>query len=142
MTHLSSAQISEWILGEHDKVVKQHVQTCSKCYEEIARLQDGLLAFRQSMRDWAEQPAVPGVVSSPPHRVSWGWAAGSAAIIFAALLPMYLDVREAQHEAKIAQDSLLLNQVQSHLTRAVPQPMEHLMDLMNERTTEGKEDPQ
>jgi len=54
------------------------------------------------------------------------------------LLPMYVDVRQAQREAARAEDSLLLNQVHARLARTVPQPMEQLMELMKE----GKGGPQ
>ena len=146
MSHLSSGQISEWILGEHDiernSEIELHVRTCDQCQREIALLKGGLLAFRESVREWAAESAVVSVATIPARRVSWRWAAGAAAVLTAVLVPSYLEVRQTQHEAKTAQDSLLLNEVQAHLARTVPQPLEHLMELMNEEMHEEKRGPQ
>ena len=133
--HLSSIQISEWILGERDPDTERHLNTCGKCHEEIARLQNGLMEFKQSVRAWGEQPAEMRVSASRvPSRVSWRWAGVSAAAMSIIMLVLYQDVQQAQRESKSAQDLLLLNQVHAHLTRTVPQPMEQLMKLMNDET--------
>ena len=139
MTHLSSRQISEWILGERDPETERHLNTCGKCHEEVAGLQNGLMEFKQSVRAWSEQPAEMRVSASRvPSRVSWRWAgvcAGAMSIMMSIImLILYQDVQQAQREAKRAQDLLLLNQVHAHLTRTVPQPMEQLMKLMNDET--------
>ena len=135
MTHLSSIQISEWILGERDPETERHLNACRKCHEEIAGLQNGLREFKQSVRAWSEQPAEMRVSVSPmPSRVSWRWAGVSAGVMSIIVLVLYQDVQQAQRESKSAQDLLLLNQVHTHLTRTVPQPMEQLMKLMNDET--------
>ena len=136
MTHLSSKQVSDWILGEREPEVSRHVESCGKCLNEIEKLQGGLLAFRSAVHEWAEEPAA---VRIPARRPSWRWAVAAAAAMGLALLPMYLDVRNARREAEYAaeraKDALLLNQVNAHLARTVPQPMQQLMELM----IEGKE---
>ena len=135
MTHLSSIQISEWILGERDPETELHLNSCGKCHEEVARLQSGLMEFKQSVRAWGEQPAEMRLSASrAPSRVSWRWAGVSVGAMSIIMLVLYQDVQQAQREAKSAQDLLLLNQVHAHLTRTVPQPMEQLMKLMNDET--------
>ena len=47
MMHLSSKQISEWILSEQDPETERHLNTCGKCHEEVAGLQTGLMEFKQ-----------------------------------------------------------------------------------------------
>src|SRR6188474_1069422 len=70
MTHLSSIQISEWILGERDPETERHLNACGKCHEEISGLQNGLMEFRQSVRAWSEQPAEMRVSASRmPSRI-------------------------------------------------------------------------
>jgi len=137
--HLSSKQISEWILSEQDPETERHLNTCGKCHEEVAGLQTGLMEFKQSVRAWGEQPAEMRVSASRlPSQVSWRWAgvsAGALSIMLSIImLVLYQDVQQAQRESKSAQDLLLLNQVHAHLTRTVPQPMEQLMKLMNDET--------
>jgi len=136
MTHLSSEQMSDWILGERKPDVERHLEACSECHREIVGLQSGLLAFKHSVHEWAGQPAAlqPAVA----RRGNWGWAAVTAAAMGIILLPLYLDVRQDQHNVAGAEDSLLLDEVNTRLARTVPRSMEHLMELMNER----KEGPQ
>jgi hypothetical protein len=132
MTHLSSEQISEWILGTRDPESERHLQTCSACHEDLGRFQEALFTFRQSIHDCAERPynRMPHAGLIGPRM--WKGAAIVALTSSIALLPLYLDVRQAQHDAADAQDSLLLDEVDQHLSRTVPQSMEQLMQLMNE----------
>jgi hypothetical protein len=67
-----------------------------------------------------------------PIKLLWKGAALVALTSSIALMPLYLDVRQAQHDATEAQDSLLLDEVDQHLSRTVPRSMEQLMQLMNE----------
>jgi hypothetical protein len=136
MKHLSSEQISNWLLGECDAGAKQHFDSCLKCREDVARLEQGLLEFKGAVHEWADQPIALRI---PARRPSLKWAAAAATAMAVALLPMYLNVRSAQHEAQVAaelaaeraNDALLMRHIESHLARSVPQPMEQLMELMN-----------
>jgi hypothetical protein len=141
MTHLSSEQMSDWILGERTPDVERHLHACGQCDQEVVRLERGLLAFKQSVHTWAEQsPVHPAlqVSHAASPRLRLGWAAASVAAMGAILLPLYMDVRQTRHRSALAQDSLLLDEVNTRLARTVPRSMEHLMKLMNE----GKEGPQ
>jgi hypothetical protein len=139
MTHLSSEQISGWVLGERDSDVDRHLQICKTCHEDLARFQDGLSAFRQSAHRWAEQPSLlTGVAPVFRMRGLVRAAAVIAVTSSIALLPLYLDIEEARRETAQIQDSWLLNAVDERLSRSVPRSMEHLLELMNE----GKEDLQ
>jgi predicted anti-sigma-YlaC factor YlaD len=136
MTHLSSDQIAGWTLGERNADVKRHLEHCSTCHGEVSRLQDGLEAFRETSHVWAER-AWHSVVQVPLRRaaspVSRTWIAASIVTASIVLGAVYVDVRQAQVEQQSAQDSLLLNEVHERLMRSVPQSMESLMALMNEK---------
>lgn len=135
MTHLSSEQISGWLLGECDAEGQRHVENCRQCHDEIVELRDGLHVFKQSVHRWAEPIALSLPAPEPSSSVSWTLAAATALAMSLALLPLYLDVRQMRLEAEKAQDSLLMDQVRARITQTVPQSMERLMELM----TEGKE---
>ena len=136
MTHLSSEQISEFLLGECDAEEQRHVENCRQCHDEIVELRDGLHVFKQSVHRWAEHSvAVSLPAPEPSSSVPWTLAAATALAMSLALLPLYLDVRQMRLEAEKAQDSLLMDQVHARITQTVPQSMERLMELM----TEGKE---
>ena len=132
MTHLSSEQISQWLLGECDADAQRHVESCRKCHDDIVQLRDGLHVFKQSVHRWAEHSQVWNVPArKPSSSVSWTLAAATAV---AMSLALYLGVRQqAQVEAVKARDSLLMDQVHARITRTVPQSMERLSELMTER---------
>jgi hypothetical protein len=133
MTHLSSEQISDWLVGERNAEAARHVEICRKCHEDIVQVQNGLHVFREAVHNWAERPGLWNVPARPASSPSWTVAAATAAAMSLVLLPLYLDKRIAQSETEKAQDSLLLDQVHARLTQSVPQSMERLMELMSER---------
>jgi hypothetical protein len=137
MTHLSSEQMSDWILGGRSPDVECHLQDCGRCHQEIVELQSGLRAFQQSVHEWAGQPGALRIPSTSTRLGSWSWAAVSAAAMGAVLLPLSIDGQKHREIASAA-DSVLLDQVNTRLAQSVPRSMEHLMELMNE----GKEGPQ
>lgn len=139
MTHLSSDQVFEWTLGERDPEVERHLDVCVTCTREVSGLEQGLRVYRQSMHDWAARPVSMEIPAQRVHTGSWAWTAAVAAVATSlALVPLYLDVRQARLEARNVQDSELLDEVQARLTRNVPQSMQALMELMDE----GKEERQ
>ena len=134
MTHLSSEQISAWLLGEYDAEGQRHVETCRQCHDEIAGLRDGLHLFRRSVHHWAGHVQSDNLqVDKHASSMSWALAAASALAMSFALLPLYLGVRQhTRLEAERNQDSVLLDQVHARITRTVPQSMERLMELMSD----------
>jgi len=133
MKHLSSAEICEWTLGERNPEVEHHLQECESCREEIGCLQNGLLSFKQSVHDVAERlnaQTCAGFETPRAPRLSWRWAAAGAMAMAFALLPLFLDVEQPRADSQAVDDAMVLIRVQSHLSRGVPQTMEHLNKLM------------
>jgi hypothetical protein len=133
--------MSEWTLGERSPEIERHLQTCGECHQEVERLHDGLVAFKHAVHAWSDQHDSTRPVKAavaPARPLSWKWAAASAMVLSAVLLPLYVEIKQAEREADSARDSLLLTQVNARLARTVPQSMEALMNLMNE----GKDDSQ
>ena len=138
--HLSSREVSQWIIGERTPQQEQHVRQCSECGAELARMEAALGLFRGSMRHWssrqsrAEPPAMGSIL--PVRRGSWAqplrWALVAAALLVLAAVPVYRNVQERQRQAEIARaDALLLEQVDAEVSRAVPRPMEPLAKLVS-----------
>jgi hypothetical protein len=145
--HLSSRQISSWLMGERTPQAEEHVRGCEQCRAEVARAEAALGLFRDSVRGYAGQTI--GLYRSPsarawqtarnddlPHKRLRLWPAGlawAAAILTIVAVPLYRGVhqqRAPQAEA-VAADALLLEQVDAELSRTVPQPMEPLMKLVS-----------
>jgi len=72
--HLSSREVSQWMIGERTPQQEQHVRQCSQCGAELARLEASLALFRGSVRHWsARQSRVPWPLA--PTRRSGGYPA-------------------------------------------------------------------
>lgn len=53
--HLSSEEISQWVIGERSAEAMQHVAQCARCRLEVEGLQDTFTRFRESGRRWSDQ---------------------------------------------------------------------------------------
>ena len=138
--HLSSGEISQWMIGERTPQLEQHVRQCSECGAEVARLEASLALFRGSVRHWsgrqsrAEPPAIGSI--SPARQGSRiqpiRWVLAAAALLVLAAVPIYRSAQDRQRQAEIARaDALLLEQVDAEVSRAVPRPMEPLVKLVS-----------
>jgi periplasmic protein TonB len=64
MTHLSSEQISKYLMGASASGEALHARECRDCRAELERLEAALAQFRSSVRQWSERAA-----SAPVYRV-------------------------------------------------------------------------
>jgi hypothetical protein len=137
--HLSSRQISQWMIGERTPQQEQHVGECSECGAEVARMEAALAQFRGSVRHWsgrqsrAQPPAVGSILpaaDSATHPMRWTLVA--AALLVLVAVPIYRNMQDSERQAEIARaDALLLEQVDAEVSRAVPRPMEPLVKLVS-----------
>jgi hypothetical protein len=134
--HLSSQEISEWMIGERGAERQEHVRECARCAAEIAHVQGALSSFRASVHGWSEQ-----VWSSTPPRLSpaprhgfrtWSlrFAAVAAVLLIAGLVPLYNIAHRPRSPVNAQADAQLLEEVDAGVSRSVPRTMEPLMALM------------
>src|SRR5271157_513509 len=100
--HLSSQQISQWMIGERTPQQEQHVRQCSQCGAELARMEAALALFRGSVRHWsdvqsrAEPPAIGSIFPARrgprPHLMRWALVA--AALLVLAAVPVYRNLQD------------------------------------------------
>jgi anti-sigma factor RsiW len=135
-THLSSEQISEWLLGYPRPGVAQHVQECPACRSELAQFREALGEFGGAVRVWSEDHAEAAVALSASvaeprswaasHQLAWALAIAAVCVLASFLAPW--------HRGESApSDALLLNQVDAQVSRTVPSSMEPLMKLVVEK---------
>ena len=138
--HLSSRQISQWMIGERSPQQEQHVRQCSECGAELARMEAALALFRGSVRHWSSRqvriprPLAPTRRSRgyPARPLPMRWALAAVALLVLAAVPVYRNVQDRQRQAELARaDALLLEQVDAEVSRAVPRPMEPLVKLVS-----------
>ena len=142
--HLDSGAISNWAAGGRTAEARQHLGECAACADAVACLESGLAEFRGSARQWSEQllpsrPAVPGCFEAPDagwRRAFFG-AAGIAACVAAAALLVAVPVGRRREYAAAGRaaaqaraDQLLLEQVNTAVSRSAPAPMEPLWKLV------------
>jgi hypothetical protein len=133
--HLSQVEISEWLAGIRASGAERHLMECEQCAAEVDWASEPFERFGAATRAWcaAETPVLwpqPATASARPWRrvAAWGVALAAAALLVAA--PVYQH-REHQRALEIArQDELLLEQVQTEVSRSAPEPMQPLEKLV------------
>ena len=137
--HLSSTQISKVLADDSTAEEIRHIRDCAECTAALAQFRETFLVFRGSVKLWTEQAggaAGPNTASLRSEsraftlrRLAMGTA--FAILIFLVFLPVYQNVNN-RHRELGPDDALLLEQINAHLSRAVPAPMEPLMELMSD----------
>lgn len=138
IAHLSAEQLSECMVGQPHPVVAQHVQDCPVCRAELASFREALGDFRGAVRAWSDDQAgayrTHGALSTPggvtaarswraSHQFAWALLIAAVCIIASFVIP--------RHEREPApSDAVLLNQVDTEVSRTVPSSMEPLMKLV------------
>ena len=132
--HLSAEQISQWMMGERNPQLVLHVKECDECRSELEQLESALVQFRGAVRELSS-PAAPPAWQQPASRGSWfSWprlVLSAATLLFLIALPVYWAGRTRERAAEAARaDALLLERVDSSISRAVPETMEPLVNLV------------
>jgi len=133
--HLSADEFSRWMMGDHSPKSLRHVEECAECRSELAKLDSTLLAFRGSAQAWAQVASGSRVnyrAQTPAHKRPLRWMLAAAALlVLLGSVPLYRATRARQIAATAASDTLLLEQVDAEISRAVPEPMEPLVQLVS-----------
>ena len=131
--HLSPEDISRWFAGERSSEIQRHAGECQECSARLDRMESTLAEFRGSAHDWsaAQSASAPPIAWRPRilHRARrWVLAATSMLILVAA--SAYWHTRQQTRAAEMARADALLVQVDAEISRAVPQTMEPLVNLV------------
>jgi anti-sigma factor RsiW len=135
IAHLSSEQLSECILGQPSPVVAQHVEQCPACRAELVNFREALGEFRGAVRTWSDEQAkavlaIPASVTATrswaaSHQLAWALVIAAVCVIASFVLPRHAGPPPGS-------DAVLLNQVDSQVSRTVPASMEPLLKLVDQ----------
>jgi anti-sigma factor RsiW len=132
MTHLCSEQLSECALGEPSPDARRHLKDCPACRAELGNFSEALGEFRGAVRRWSENQAnaALAVHAQPSESRSWIASHQFALALLLAAVCMLASIVWHGGENAPASDAVLLNQVDTQVSRAVPRSMEPLTKLV------------
>ena len=129
--HLSDEQFNQWVLGEAENAVGQHLETCEACRHEAEELKETLSGFRESIqaaaqrrkltwREPAQAPATRGFWAGLMAQ-RWAFAGALAAIIAVVVVLLRVDYRRTPHTTTgtVGEDEILM-QIQTDVNQRVP----------------------
>jgi hypothetical protein len=131
--HLSPEDISRWFAGERGAEVLRHAGECDECSSRLDQMESALAEFRGSVHNWsgAQQASAPRIAWRPENRyVARRWILAAVSLLILASAPAYWHSRQQARAAEIARADALLEQVDAEISRAVPAPMEPLVNLV------------
>jgi hypothetical protein len=132
--HLSPEDISRWLAGERSSELERHIGECEECSARLDSMESALAGFRNSAHDWsaAQSASAPPLAWRPPvRRVAQRWLLAAASLLILVSSSAYWE--HSRHEARaaeMARADALLEQVDTEISRAVPETMEPLVNLV------------
>ena len=148
--HLTGDEISALLAGLDQAGSREHVQACTACGAELAKLQAAVLSIRDTGRDWADRTSsiprwvVPSELPAPAFWNPGRLFAAAAGLLAFAVVPAWFERQAVRVKTPVAAvsgiavseiavseitDAALLAQVDLQVSRAVPAPMESLATL-------------
>ena len=133
IAHLSPEQLSECILSQAAPLVAEHLQSCPTCRSELAGYREALGDFRGAVRAWSEEQAnaallMPDIAEPQSwlasHQFAWALLIAAICILASIVIPRHNTDRAP------SRDAVLLDQVDTEVSRTVPSSMEPLMRLV------------
>jgi hypothetical protein len=134
-SHLSSEDVTLWMLGERTSELQNHVEICGGCQTRLAAETDALLQFRGSVHAWSDAEFSVRRTRDWKAAAQWRVRFRQACLAFAMCLVAFVAVLSRPNQAHLSErtmtDAALLTQVNSELSRDVPSPMEPLTKLVS-----------
>jgi len=133
--HLSEDQFTKCAVGGGGKAETEHLRNCPECSAEMDRFGKTMSAFRSAVRNRIESH-VPRRFVEPfaPSIPIWRWAAVVALFIVVVSIPFFISTPKPQ-ESEIDPNTLM-REVNLHLSRTVPAPMEPMLVLIPDNEPE------
>ena len=141
--HLSSSEISQWILDERTLDAEQHLDICADCRAEVAAFETTLSLFRASAHNWANRQLAPETqtlrrIQHAPYRSMLQTVCLAAAMTALCVLRM-ISIRQhsfgsapvvtAAAELPVS-DAALLERVDGQVSQTIPSSLAPLENAL------------
>jgi anti-sigma factor RsiW len=152
--HLSRERISELLIEPQRDDEKEHLVSCAACNAELAELRAAISMFGEAARNWGELQDSRELQLTPRlerkrqwwsgSRAGWGLVAAIVLLVFV-WAPIHRK-HDSQQAATLnaENDAILMQQIDSEVSRRVPAAMDPIAKLISEDTnsTNGPTDTQ
>jgi hypothetical protein len=139
--HLSKDQIAGCFAGQSTIAERQHIQQCAACGAELDRLASSISLFRNAVRDRVDARVAvhaPAIVfeDQPPVPATpiWKWAMVTVVTVLLVALPLFITRPQqfVDNTATTTDPDTLMREINVHLSRTMPAPMEPILRLIPE----------
>ena len=145
--HLASERISQLLIEPQSNDEKRHLDSCAACNGELAELRAAISMFGGAARSWSEQQDSREFRLTPTdgRKKQWwsvsnaGWGlVATMALVVLVWLPIH-----RKHESQLAatlnaeSDEILMQQIDTQVSRRVPAAMDPLAELISKGSTNG-----
>jgi len=137
--HLSSKEISGWVLGERSAEAERHARECASCQAELALFGTAMLAFGRSAHHWAAQECGPEaktirrIKQAPYHAAAnaIGWITLAVALCILAILSAHRGPEPRISPTVADDDTVLFERLDAQLSQTLPSSMQPLTKLVS-----------
>ena len=139
--HLSQEQFETCVFGRAGQPELEHISECPECCAEVEHFRKTMSLFRSTVWDRVDERTAlevtdvatfrPGAASIP----MWRWALVSALFVTVVVIPLFLpDIKQPERSSAPASSDVsaevIMERLNRHLLRTVPEPMEPAMVLI------------
>jgi hypothetical protein len=144
--HLTPQDIAKWLVEGPSANAEAHLADCWTCQAKLVEAKEPLAVFRNALMAWSEGQLTDSARPVPAYSMrSWIWAPALSVALALAVLAGFLvgprvfrDERTPQSIAYTpVSDSVLMEQVDSEVSEAVPDALAPLTDLVAWDSEEG-----
>jgi len=136
--HLSQDQFETCVLGLAGQAELEHLRECPECREEFEHVGKVLSLFRSVVWDQVDdalrEPDVTTFTPAAARIPTWRWALVAAGFVAAVVIPFVTtEIIPAQRTEPVSAEAspeAVMERLNSHLLRMMPEPMEPVMSLI------------
>ena len=138
--HLTEDQFARYFARQSTMAELQHIQQCAACAAELDHLASSISMFRNVVRNRIDArvavhaPAIRVREDRPPVEATplWNWALIVAVSFVLATIPFFITRPRQQFTDSATTDDAdkLMREINLHLSRTIPAPMEPIMNLI------------